>query len=80
MRVNPKFTVFEGTLLEVLFGEGVLKLNVVELESVSQRHDTVVEAMLVGGIFVTTEFLLLLDGSVVLRVLLKWLDMLLEVI
>ena len=67
-------------MLEVLFGEGMLELDVVEFESVSQRHDTVVEAMLVGGIFVTTEFLLLLDGSVVLRVLLKWLDMLLEVI
>ena len=66
--------------MEVLFGEGVFELDVVEFESVSQRHDTVVEAMLVSGIFVTTEFLLLLDGSVVLRVLLKWLDMLLEVI
>ena len=67
-------------MLEVLFGEGVLELDVVELESVSKRYYAVVEAMLVGGIFVTTEFLLLLDGSVVLRVLLKWLDMLLEVI
>ena len=66
--------------MEVLFGEGVFELDVVEFESVSKRYYAVVETVLVGGIFVTTEFLLLLDGSVVLRVLLKWLDMLLEVI